>query len=142
MSDGWIPALMFMTLAAGAGFGLLQLFWFMERRSNRLAGERGLIGTDSPSDHGALPELAGVGAVAVIAMVLLTVGYNFRDNSPPVAAVPAQPTPASATEQMTDPARPRANPAEFSQPPTQYPLGSGSPATAPTEPAPPPAAPN
>ncbi len=140
MPDGWLTALMFMTLIAGVAFGALQLVWFMQRRSNMLAAERGLTGTGSPSDHGALPELAGVGALAIIAMILLTAGYTLRGSSTPVEAAGSQPSPASATDRMTDPAQPRANPAEMSQPPTQYPLGSGSAAPAPAEPAPPTAA--
>jgi hypothetical protein len=132
-----IPSLMFMTLAAAAGFGVLQLFWFLQRRSNRQAAEHALVGAGRRNDAGALPEIAGVGAVALLAMALLLFGYNSRESVLQTATVPTSATqPASATDQMTNPPRPRANPADMAQPPTQYPLGSGSPATAPTAPAP------
>lgn len=132
-----IPSLMFMTLAAAAGFGLLQLFWFLQRRSNQQAAERALVGAGRREDIGALPEIAGVGAVALVAMALLAFGYNSRDGVLQTATVPTSATaPASATDQMTNPPRPRANPADMAQPPTQYPLGSGSPTTTPTDPAP------
>jgi hypothetical protein len=135
-SAQWIPSLMFMTLAAAAGFGVLQLLWFLQRRSNRQAAEHALVGAGARSDGGALPELAGIGAVALVAMALLTFGYNARLDASQTAGTPTAPaTAASATDQMTDPPRARANPAEMSKPPTQYPLGSGSPTTAPTNPA-------
>lgn len=129
----WIPALMFTTLAFAAAFGVIQLFKFMQRSSNRQAAENALAGGRSVSDHGALPEIAGVGVIALVAIALLTVGYNNRGDGKQTAGVPTPATTgASATDRMTDQARPRANPAEMSQPPTQYPLGSGSPDTAPT----------
>lgn len=126
----WIPALMFMTLAAAAGFGLLQLIWFMERRSNQRIAEEALVG-GSGSSHGpgALPEIASVSAVLVVAMALLVTGYNMRSDSGEVATAPSAsspPTPAAATDRMSDPPKERANPADMAQPPTQYPLGSGS----------------
>ena len=131
----WIPTLMFVTLAAAVGVAMIQLFAFLQRRSNRDAAENALAGTGSRSDHGALPELAGLGAIAIVAMVLLTAGYNGRGHANATAAAPASAaTSASATDQMTAPARPRANPAEMATPPTQYPLGDGSPNTAPTNP--------
>jgi hypothetical protein len=132
----WFPTLMFMTLIAGAGLGLLQLFWFMQRRSNRQAAEAALTGGRSPSDHGALPEIGGVAVIAVVAMSLLAVGYNGRSDrsSAEVAGQPVT-TGASASDQMTQPSRYRSNPADMPQPPTQYPLGSGSASSGPTDPA-------
>jgi len=139
----WLPALMFMTLCAAVGFAVLQLFWFMHRRSNRQIAQPALTGTDSPSDPGALPELAGVGIVALIAMALLVVGYHQRDpEGTPSSQLPTEPAPVSATEKapvsaatpMTSQARPRANPMEKAPTPTQYPLGDGSPNATPNSP--------
>ena len=95
-----------------------------------------LAGAGSKSGAGALPEIAGLGAVAIVAMALLVFGYNARKDTAQTATAPTPPaTSAAATDQMTDPARPRTNPADMSKPPTQYPLGSGSPTTTPTNPA-------
>jgi hypothetical protein len=135
-SGQWFPTLMFMTLTAGAGLGLLQLLWFMQKRSNRQAAEAALTGGGSRSDHGALPEIAGVAVIAVVAMSLLAVGYNGRsDRSSAEFAGKPVTTGASASDQMTQPSRFRTNPADMSQPPTQYPLGSGSATSGPTDPA-------
>ena len=130
----WIVALTFMTLVAGAAVGLLMLFRLMRRREDARIAEGALIGKGHRHDAGALPELAGVGVVAVAAMAMLTVGYALGPDTP----TPITPTeigaPEQAATQMTDPSRPRANPAEFSSPPTQYPLGSGAPeGTAPAQ---------
>jgi hypothetical protein len=89
------------------------------------------------SDSGALSEIVALGGIAVVAMALLAFGYGFRADPAATSGVNVAPPQATATDRMTDPPLPRANPAEMSQPPTQYPLGSGSPATAPTDPAPP-----
>ncbi len=132
----WIPTLMLVTLVAGLAAGLIALLGFLQRRSNRIAADAALTGGSSPH-HGALPELGGLGAVVLAAIVLLTFGYNTRTDTKPTAGNPIPDTTgASATDQMSVPARPRANPAEAANPPTQYPLGSGSPATSPTNPAP------
>ncbi|NWG24392.1 MAG: hypothetical protein HXY30_08265 [Pseudorhodoplanes sp.] len=133
----WVPTLMFVTLTAAVLFGVLQLLSFLRRRSNRQAAEQALVGSGTRSDVGAFPEIAGIGAIALVVMGLLTFAYNAGSGGTrSVETPPSAATPASATDQMTAPARPRVNPAEMSQPPTQYPLGSGSPNSAPTNPAP------
>ena len=130
----WVPTLMFVTFAAAVGFGMIQLFAFLQRRSNRDAAANALTGTDSRADHGALPELAGAGAIALVAIALLTFGYNGRGEDKASAGPSSATASASATDQMTTPARPRANPADMATPPTQYPFGDGSPNAAPTNP--------
>ncbi len=137
----WIPTLMFVTLAAAAGFGLLALLRFLERRGNREIAGDALVGSSS-SRPGALPEIAGLGAVAVVAMALLVTGYNMRGSdvvvtpgtaSPSAAKVPPgnDAPQAAASDRMTNPPKERANPAEKANPPTQYEQGSGSPASPP-----------
>lgn len=121
-SNAMIPALIFMTLCAGAGFGLLQFLSFLQRRSNRVAANDALIGTTSRGSvpDGALPELLSVAAIAVVAMGLLTFGYT-GSNRAQTAAVPLSGTVGSAAspdQQMSAPSQPRANPAEKSNVPT------------------------
>ena len=95
-SGQMISSLMFMTLAAAAGFGVLQMLWFLQRRSNRQAAEHALVGAGERSDIGALPEIAGIGAVAVVAMALLVFGYNARTGAQQTAGTPTAPATAAS----------------------------------------------
>lgn len=81
------------------------------------------------STGSALPELAGIGAVALVAMALLTFGYKHRgyDTAQTVTPPPAQTT-GAASEQMTKPTLPRSTPADLANPPTSFPDASGNPA--------------
>jgi len=76
--------LMFFTLAAGIAVGAVAFLSFLRSRHNRdvaaytLEGD-GRGGGVAPS--GALPELAGIFGVALLAMGLLSVGYNTRQGA-------------------------------------------------------------
>jgi hypothetical protein len=126
-----IPSLIFMTLCAGVGFALVQFLLFVQRRSNRAAASDTLLGSSSRGTvpDGALPELLSIGAVAVIAMVLLTAGYKGSDRAASsVAEIPSGTvsTPATPGEQMTTPSQPRATPGQTPSAPTSSPTtGSG-----------------
>ena len=78
------------------------------------------------STGSALPELAGVGAVALVAMALLTFGYKHRGYDTAQTATPTQTT-GAASDQMTKPTLPRSNPADLANPPTSFPDASGNP---------------
>ena len=82
----------------------------------------------SGSTGSALPELAGIGAVALVAMALLTFGYKHRGYDTAHTATPASTqTTGAASEQMTKPTLPRSNPADLANPPTSFPGASGNP---------------
>jgi hypothetical protein len=118
-----LPALMLMTLCVGLIIGIWQILAFLQRRGDRLATEHQLVASDHPVDRGvasgALPELAALGFIALMAMALLFVGHNSQGH------VTATDEPNSAVQVQTGgmaadptPAKPRANPAEHSNPPT------------------------
>lgn len=131
-TNSLIPSLIFMTLFAGLGFALVQFLASLRRRSNRVAASDALLGDNTSSRQavpdGALPELlSGVG-IAVIAMALLGFGYmsSGRSNAS-VAAIDSgtSGTPASPSQQMTNPTLPRTSPAENPGVPTTSTSGSG-----------------
>jgi hypothetical protein len=121
-ANQFIPSLMLMTLCVGLIVGIWQLLAFLQRREDRRAAERTLLGTAHPVDRGvtsgALPDLAAVGCISIVAMALLFVGYTTKSH------VAAEQTDTVAQHQTAGeaadptPSRPRANPAEKSNPPT------------------------
>ena len=102
---------------------IVRVWQMLQRRGDRLATEHQLVASDHPVDRGvasgALPELAALGFIALMAMALLFVGHNSQGH------VTATDEPNSAVQVQTGgmaadptPAKPRANPAEHSNPPT------------------------
>lgn len=74
-----IAWLMFFTLAAGVVIAGGALLFFLRSRHNRHVAERTLVGTGGgPATDGALPEILGVLAIALVAMGLLWLGYAAR----------------------------------------------------------------
>jgi hypothetical protein len=66
-----LETLMFFTLFAGAAVGILQFVWFLRRSRNRDIASEALTGsgrtsTISMHPQGALSEILGVGAVALL----------------------------------------------------------------------------
>jgi hypothetical protein len=81
MQDQPISWLMFFTLAAGLVIVAFVFLNFIKSRSNREVAEDTLTGngrSHGAARDGALPELLGLTAVALIAMGLLTIGQNAK----------------------------------------------------------------
>jgi hypothetical protein len=81
--DQPISWLMFFTLAAGVVIVGLAFINFIRSRSNRAIAADTLEGNGSgrgAAPDGALPELLGLGAFALIAMGLLAAGANYSSN--------------------------------------------------------------
>jgi len=80
-SDQPITWLMFFTLVAAIVIAAGGFLYFLKSQRNRniasnaLAGDRSQSGS-TPS--GALPELAGIAAIGLVAMVLLAAGYKSK----------------------------------------------------------------
>ncbi len=77
-----IAWLMFFTLSAGVAIAGGALLYFLRSRYNRAVAGHALIGEDKstpgPTTDGALPEILGVLALAVMVMGLLLLGYASR----------------------------------------------------------------
>jgi len=76
--------LMFFTLAAGIAVGAVAFLSFLRSRHNRDVAAYTLEGDGrgrGVAPSGALPELAGIFCVALLAMGLLSVGYNTRQGT-------------------------------------------------------------
>ncbi len=76
------------------------------------------------STTGALTEIIGLVVVAVVAMGLLTFGYSASNNISQTTQTQL-PTPAAASQQMSDPALPRASGANTPAAPTTSTSGQG-----------------
>ena len=80
--DHPIALLMFFTLIAGVVIGSGSFIYFLRRRYNRYLAEEALIGRDGHSGttapDGALPEIIGLLAIALVVMGLLFLGYATR----------------------------------------------------------------
>ncbi len=72
--------LMFFTLASGVVIAGGAFLYFLRRGQNRYSAEQALLGEgqhrEGPAPDGALPELIGILAIALVAMGLLTLGYS------------------------------------------------------------------
>ena len=130
--DAPISWLMFFTLTAGIIVGAGLFLNFLRSRHNRDVAAYALEGdgrSRGMAPSGAGPELIGLLAVALIAMALLTVGYNAR------RTVATTPSPGGANNQLsterTDPNTPKPyqpqNPApDTRSAPTSSSTGTGS----------------
>ncbi|MDP2408983.1 MAG: hypothetical protein Q8M26_01725 [Pseudolabrys sp.] len=79
----------------------------------------------SSGTGGALTEIGGIVVIAVVAMGLLTFGYN-ASSTVETAQTQQLPAPAAASEQMTDPPLPRATGADTPAAPTTSTSGQGA----------------
>ena len=82
--DAPISWLMFFTLAAGVVIAAGVFLSFLRSRHNREVAAYTLEGDGKSrgvAPSGALPELAGIFGVALLAMGLLSVGYNTRQGT-------------------------------------------------------------
>jgi len=75
----WLTFFTLVSVVVVAGGALL---YFLRSRHNRFLAERTLLGDGAPhsgpAPDGVLPELLGILALALIAMLLLFLGYNGR----------------------------------------------------------------
>lgn len=131
-----LSTLMFLTLAVAAIIGVAQFLWFLRRSRNRELASEALLGSHQSAvswhPEGALSEIIGLGAVALLAMALLLYGYNRHgyESAKNVTPPAENSSPASVSDRMTQPPTPRASPAEKANAPTTVPNASGAPADA------------
>jgi hypothetical protein len=105
--------LMFFTLAAGIAVGAVAFLSFLRSRHNRDVAAYTLEGDGrgrGVAPSGALPELAGIFGVALLAMGLLTVGYNTRQGAATVGARAGAGTTTTATTGANNTLAPRLDP--------------------------------